>query len=132
MEYLKVKCHRCGNSFHLYNKDMSYDERPPMCPHCLIRMDKTQWERLINAYFTFAEVNKNFRKYHEDRGEPLFQVEFLTEKKYVKPKKIVLDDGFAGQTGVRTSMEDALKAMEKPLADIVRNPVPNRNIEDYE
>lgn len=56
----------------------------------------------------------------------------MTEKKYVEPKKIVLNDGFAGQTGVSTSMEDALKAMEKPLADIVRNPVPNRNIEDYE
>lgn len=89
MEYLKVKCHRCGNSFHLYNRDMNYEERPPMCPHCLIRMDKMQWERLIDAYFTFAEVNKNFRKYHMDRGEPLFQVELLTEKKYVKPEKIV-------------------------------------------
>ncbi|MDE7202750.1 MAG: hypothetical protein K2O91_12820 [Lachnospiraceae bacterium] len=132
MEYLEVKCHRCENSFHLYNRDMSYGEKPPMCPHCLIRMDKTQWERLIDAYFTFAEVNKNFRKYHEDRGEPLFQVELLTEKKYVKPQKIVLDDGFAGQAGAGTSMEDALKAMEKPLADIVRNPVPNRNIADYE
>lgn len=132
MEYLKVKCHRCGNSFHLYNRDMSYEEKPPMCPHCLTRMDKTQWERLIDAYFTFAEVNKNFRKYHEDRGEALFQVELLTEKKYVKPEKIVLDDGFMGQTGAGTSMEEALGAMEKPLADIVRNPIPDRNIEDYE
>lgn len=132
MEYLKVKCHRCGNSFHLYNRDMSYDERPPHCPHCLVSMDKMQWERLVDAYFTFAEVNKNFRKYHMDRGEPLFQVELLTEKKYVKPEKIVLDDGFVGQTGAGTSMEEALGAMEKPLADIVKNPVPNRNIEDYE
>ena len=132
MEYLKVKCHWCGNSFHLYNRDMSYEERPPMCPHCLTRMDKTQWERLIDAYFTFAEVNKNFRKYHEDRGEPLFQVELLTEKKYVKPKKIVLDDDFTQQTGAGTSMEEALRVMEKPFADIVRNPVPNRDIADYE
>lgn len=118
-------------AFIFINRDMSYDERPPMCPHCLIRMDKTQWERLINAYFTFAEVNKNFRKYHEDRGEPLFQVELLTEKKYVKPKKIVLDDDFTQQTGAGTSMEEVLKDMEA-LADIVRNPVPDRKIEDYE
>lgn len=122
MEYLKVKCHRCGNSFHLYNRDMSHEEDPPMCPHCLIRMDKTQWGRLIDAYFTFAEVNKNFRKYHTDRGEPLFQVELLTEKKYVAPENIALDD----------SLEDILKNMDATLADIVRNPVPNRNIEDYE
>lgn len=132
MEYLKVKCHRCGNSFHLYNRDMSSEEKPPHCPHCLTPMDKTQWERLVDAYFTFAEVNKNFRKYHMDRREPLFQVELLTERKYVKPEKIVLNGGFTGQTGAGVSMEEALEAMEKPLADIVRNPVPNRNIADYE
>lgn len=28
--------------------------------------------------------------------------------------------------------QKALKAMPEPLADIVRNPVPNRNIEDFE
>ena len=105
MEYLKVTCHRCGNGFHLYNRDMSYEERPPMCPHCLVRMDKMQWERLIDAYFTFAEVNKNFRKYHEDRGEPLFQAELLTEERYVKPKNIVLDDGFAWQIGTEKSVK---------------------------
>lgn len=132
MEYLKIKCHRCGNSFHLYNRDMSHEEKPPYCPHCLVSMDKTQWERLVDAYFAFAEVNKNFRKYHMDRGEPLFQVELLTEKNYVKPEKIVLDDGFTGQTGAGKNMEEALKVMEKPLADIVRNPVPNRDIADYE
>ncbi len=87
---------------------------------------------MVDAYFTFAEVNKNFRKDHTDRGEPLFQVELLTEKKYAKPQKIVLDDGFTGQTGAGVSMGEALEAMEKPLADIVRNPVPNRNIADYE
>lgn len=82
-------------------------------------MDKTQWERLIDTYFTFAKVNKNFRKYHTDRGEPLFQAELLTEK-------IVLNDGFIGQTGAGMRMEEALRAMPKPLADIVRNPVPSR------
>lgn len=132
MEYLKVKCHRCGNSFYLYNRDMSHEEKPPHCPHCLVQMDKTQWERLIDAYFTFAEVNKNFHKYHMDRGEPLFQVELLTEKKYVKPEKIVVNDDFAQQEGAGTSMEEALRAMDEPLADIVKNPVPNRDITDYE
>lgn len=90
MEYLKVKCHRCGNSFHLYNRDMNHDDKPPMCPHCLSRMDGKQWGRLIDAYFTISEVNKDFRKYHEERGEPLFQVELRNH--YVKPRKIVLND----------------------------------------
>lgn len=83
----------------LYNRDMSHEEKPPHCPHCLVQMDKTQWERLIDAYFTFAEVNKNFPKYRVDRGEPLFQVELLTKKNYVKLERIVLNDGFTGQTG---------------------------------
>lgn len=131
MEYLKVKCHRCGNSFHLYNRDMAHGDRSPHCPHCLVPMDKTQWERLIDAYFTFAEVNKDFRKYHMDRGEPLFQVELLTEAKYVEPEKIVSDDDFTQQAGTGKSMEEVLRDMET-LADIVRNPVPNRDIVDYE
>ena len=50
-------------------------------------MNGTQWERLIDAYYTFAEVNKNFRKYHDDRGEALFQVELRNY--YVEPEKIV-------------------------------------------
>ena len=61
-----------------------------MCPHCLSRMDGKQWGRLIDAYFTISEVNKDFRKYHEERGEPLFQVELRNH--YVKPRKIVLND----------------------------------------
>lgn len=92
MDYLKLKCHQCGNSFHLYNRDIGHEGKPPYCPHCLTAMDKTQWQCLVDAYLAFAEVNSNFRRYHTDRGEPLFQVELLTEKKYVDPKKIVLDD----------------------------------------
>ncbi len=90
MDYLKIHCFHCKGDFELYNRNMNHDDRPPMCPHCLKRMDKTQWERLINAYFTFAEVNKDFRMYHEDRGEPLFQAELRSY--YVKPEKIVIDD----------------------------------------
>lgn len=131
MEYLKVKCHRCGNCFHLYNRDMVHGEKPSYCPHCLVPMDKTQWDRLIDAYFTFAEVNKDFRKYHMDRGEPLFQVELLTEEKYVDPEKIMSDGDFTQQAGAEKSMEEVLRDMEA-LADIVRNPVPDRNIADYE
>ena len=51
MEYLKIKCHRCGNSFVLYNKDMNYAEKAPHCPHCLVKMDDKQWERLRDAFF---------------------------------------------------------------------------------
>ena len=61
-----------------------------MCPHCLARMNEKQWERLIDAYYTFAEVNIDFRKYHDDRGEPLFQAELRNH--YVKPTKIVFNN----------------------------------------
>lgn len=90
MDYLKVRCFHCKGEFELYNRNMNHDDKPPRCPHCLKMMNKTQWERLINAYYTFAEVNKNFRQYHEDRGEPLFQVELRSY--YVKPEKIVIDE----------------------------------------
>ena len=87
MDYLKVHCFHCGGDFELYAHTMDHENKPPMCPHCLKRMNGTQWERLIDAYYTFAEVNKNFRKYHDDRGEALFQVELRNY--YVEPEKIV-------------------------------------------
>lgn len=91
MEYLKIECHRCENSFDIYNSIINKQESPPHCPHCLVNMDQRQWERLIDAYLAFSEVNKNFRKYHEDRGEPLFQAQIYTEEKYVKPEDVYLD-----------------------------------------
>ena len=90
MDYLKVKCFHCGNKFELYSHSMNHQDKPPMCPHCLARMNEKQWERLIDAYYTFAEVNIDFRKYHDDRGEPLFQAELRNH--YVKPKKIVFNN----------------------------------------
>ncbi len=90
MDYLRVRCFHCGGRFELYSRDMNHDGKPPMCPHCLSRMDGKQWGRLIDAYFTISEVNKDFRKYHEERDEPLFQVELRNH--YVKPGKIVLND----------------------------------------
>ena len=90
MDYLKVHCFHCKGDFELYSRDMNYNGKPPRCPHCLKMMDKTQWERLVDAYYTFAEVNKNFRKYHYDRGEALFQAELRNY--YVRPEKIVIED----------------------------------------
>lgn len=90
MDYLKIHCFHCGGKFELYSRNMNHDDKPPRCPHCLKMMDKTQWKRLVDTYYTFAEVNKNFRKYHDDRGEALFQVELRSY--YVKPEKIVIED----------------------------------------
>ena len=67
MDYLKAHCFHCGGKFELYSRNMNYDDKPPMCPHCLTRMDRTQWKRLIDAYYTFCEVNKNFRNSLEAR-----------------------------------------------------------------
>ena len=116
MDYLKVHCLQCKGKFEPYSRNMNHDAMPPMCPHCLTRMDKKQWERLIDAYYTFQEVNMDFSKYHEDRGEPLFQVEIRNH--YVKPGEMVLND-------------QIIKNMDT-MADIVKHPVPNRNIEDFE
>lgn len=90
MDYLKVKCFNCGNKFELYSRSMNFNDKPPMCPHCLAKMNKTMWKRLIDGYYIFAEVNKNFRKYHDDRGEKLFQAEL--RNRYVDPEDITLDD----------------------------------------
>jgi len=52
-------------------------------------MTDGQWKRLVNAHFTFEEVNKNFRISHEEKGTKLFQAEF--KNYYVEPEKIVTD-----------------------------------------
>ena len=89
MGYLKITCHNCGGTFELYNHTMNHEDRPPRCPHCLAKMTDKQWERLVDAYFTFEEVNKNFRSKHKERGEKLFQAEFRTY--YVGADDIVRD-----------------------------------------
>ena len=116
MDYLKVRCFHCSGKFELYSHKKNHGDSPPMCPHCLTEMDRTQWGRLVDAYYVFSEVNMDFRKYHEDRGEPLFQVELRNH--YVKPGKMELD------TKILENMD--------ALAEIIKHPVPNRNVEDFE
>lgn len=89
MGYLKITCYNCEGTFELYQHTMNHEEKPPRCPHCLARMTDRQWERLVNAYFTFEEVDKNFRTSHEERGTKLFQAEF--KNYYVKPEKIIAE-----------------------------------------
>lgn len=89
MEYIKIRCGNCKNSFNIYNSEANSLNRGVHCPHCLKKMDEKQKEMLFDAFLVFSEVNKDFRKYHDDRGETLFQAEFKT--KFVKPSKICLD-----------------------------------------
>lgn len=83
MGYLKIHCHNCGNTFEMYWDDIENKEKV-RCPHCLATMEKRQWDKLVNAYFTTEEVNKGLRNCHEQEGMPLFQAEYRTH--YVRPK----------------------------------------------
>ena len=81
MGYLKIHCHNCNGTFELYWDDIENKENV-RCSHCLATMDKRQWDKLVNAYFTIEEVNKGLRNRYEMHEEPLFQAEYKTH--YIK------------------------------------------------
>lgn len=71
MCYITVKCFNCGAEYALY-----FDGEPPRtCPHCCTEMPEKAFKKLRDALFTAEEVNKDFRKAHDERGRPLFQIE---------------------------------------------------------
>lgn len=67
MDYLKVRCFHCKGEFELYNRNMNYDDKPPRCPHCLKKMDKTQWERLIIPSRRSIRISENTMRTGESR-----------------------------------------------------------------
>ena len=71
MCFIQVKCYNCGALFDLYFDS----ESSTMCPHCLAEMPKKPFKKIRNALFTAEEVNKDFRVAHDDRDDPLFQIE---------------------------------------------------------
>ena len=83
MGYLKIHCHNCRNTFEMYWDDIENKDKA-RCPHCLVTMNKMQWDKLVNAYFTIEEVNKGLRNGHEVHGEPLLQAEYRT--RYIQPE----------------------------------------------
>lgn len=90
MGYLKIHCHNCGNDFELYAHEIERRGRM-RCPHCMALLNDKQWMKLQNAFFTIEEVNKGLRTEHEERSEPLLQVEYMS--KYIKPDLYCLDEG---------------------------------------
>ena len=71
MCYVQVKCFHCGANYDLY-----FDSEPlNTCPHCLAEMPEKPFKKIQNAFYTVEEVNKDFRKAHDERGQRLFQIE---------------------------------------------------------
>ena len=74
MVYAKVHCYHCGADYHIYSYPL-FAEKVNSCPHCCATMPDKAYKKLGNALMTFEEVNKDLRVAHDDRGEPLFQIE---------------------------------------------------------
>lgn len=76
MGYLEIKCHQCGATNTVY-ADQINPAAVHRCPHCLMKMNTRQWEKLVDAFYTIEEVNKGLRKIEDEHGQ-LFQVEYKT------------------------------------------------------
>lgn len=93
MGTLEIKCHNCGAVYEV-TPDCIYQAEtmeakhiyPWRCPHCLATMDKQLWDKLVNAFWTFEEVNKYLRSDNDCYCTPLMQAEYKTH--FVPHKKI--------------------------------------------
>jgi DNA-directed RNA polymerase subunit RPC12/RpoP len=75
-EFLQFKCHTCGNTFDLYEKNMS-KRMNIVCPHCYAEVPPKMADRAIEAELSLKDVNYHFRKYHEESGSPLFSASVI-------------------------------------------------------
>lgn len=69
----KIHCFNCDGTYHVYWSGIS-KENIVNCPHCDATIDEIMWHRIVNALGTLNDVNYHFRKYHDERGEDLFEV----------------------------------------------------------
>ena len=93
MGTLEIKCHNCGAVYEV-TADCIYQAEtmekkhiyPWRCPHCMATMDERLWDKLVNAFWTFEEVNKDLRSANDCYCMPLMQAEYKTH--FVPHKKI--------------------------------------------
>lgn len=93
MGTLEIKCHNCG-AVNEVTPDCIYQAEtmekkhiyPWRCPHCMATMDERLWDKLVNAFWTFEEVNKDLRSANDCYCTPLMQAEYKTH--FVPHKKI--------------------------------------------
>ena len=95
MGSLEIICHNCGADYEVTpDTIMEADKLQPgvipyRCPHCLARMNKRTWDKLVFAFWTFEEVNKELREWHTGYdNHPLLQAQIKTH--YVPKNKILL------------------------------------------
>lgn len=95
MGILEIKCHNCGSVYEVLPDCINSAEMmetmhiyPRRCPHCLAMMDRRLWDKLVNAFWTFEEVNKDLRSDSENYGTPLMQAEY--KMYYVPHDKICI------------------------------------------
>ncbi len=95
MGILKITCFNCGANYEVtpdcvYPADTMNTKHvyPYRCPHCMAEMNQRTWDKLVAAFWTFEEANKDLRTdregYTDDRC--LFQAEYKTH--YVPQEKV--------------------------------------------
>lgn len=85
MGTLEIKCHNCG-AVNVVTPDCIYHVEkmedkyiyPWRCPHCMATMNRRLWNKLVNAFWTFEEVNKDLRSDTDCFCAPLMQAEYKT------------------------------------------------------
>ena len=95
MGKLEIKCHNCG-AVNEVTPDCIYQAEtmekkhiyPWRCPHCMATMDERLWDKLVNAFWTLEEVNKDLRNANDCYCTPLMQAEYKTH--FVPHKKIYI------------------------------------------
>lgn len=95
MGSLEIICHNCGAIYEVTPDTIIDADKlqpgvfPYRCPHCLASMNKRTWNKLVDAFWTFEEANKELREWHTGYdNHPLLQAQIKTY--YVPRGKILI------------------------------------------
>ena len=86
MGSLEIICYNCG-AVNVIQPDsiipadkLPVGQYPYRCPHCMAEINQHLWDKMVFAFWTLEEVNKDLRTAHDGYGDgrPLFQVQYKT------------------------------------------------------
>ena len=77
--YVKATCGNCKCKFEIYSITLQHEESF-RCPHCNAKIEKKQWSKLVNAFFTMNDLNYQIRKSHGERGIDFFSFECVNKE----------------------------------------------------
>lgn len=82
MAFMRIHCDVCGGTWEVYQRVSPADDQARQCPHCLSKIDRSAWERRVNALKTVDNANRVLYTDHAYNHRPLFTFDVVADHLY--------------------------------------------------